>query len=415
MPCCDSLNTVSPRFYSEIFNGTSPERRHLAISSSVFNLFTRKDPTLFSGHVINKDGSERFRRYIPKGLNRNGRDNSRFVNTIENYPYPFVVNRLCWEFPCAVPSDWEAQFLQQPNNPRTVEDMKMALKLTVRKQGVFNLVFHPHGWIKSEQVVDIINYATETFGKRVKFLTFREAYDRLNKNLLAGNPLRNEEGGDNGVRIVDVDRDGYMDVVIGNSEVRKTRVWDPQKSTWSETGFVTNLSPRSFKARHAYDFGRRYGEFVTNPGSAGVNFVRVHLMSEISSLGVKRQISTYRYDDGEWIIDRPLQKLFSIALRPGQKHPDGRLVDVCFRQLNRHGSSVAFATRGVFDINSAKFKTSVWHWNAKPGEWVQLRAEIPARVSRELAKVGKGIRFADLDGSGDADIILSDKDGTHAC
>ena len=29
MPCCDSLNTVSPRFYSEIFNGTSPEGRHL--------------------------------------------------------------------------------------------------------------------------------------------------------------------------------------------------------------------------------------------------------------------------------------------------------------------------------------------------------------------------------------------------
>ena len=29
MPCCNSLNTVSPRFYSEIFNGTSPEARHL--------------------------------------------------------------------------------------------------------------------------------------------------------------------------------------------------------------------------------------------------------------------------------------------------------------------------------------------------------------------------------------------------
>lgn len=414
MPCCDSLNTVSPRFYSEIFNGTSPEGRHLAISSSVFNLFTKKDPTIFGGHVVDKDGTENFRKYIPKGLKRNGLDNSRFVNTIENYPYPFVVNRLCWEFPCAVPSDWEAQFLQKPNNPKTVEDMKLALKLTVRKKGVFNLVFHPHGWIKSEQVVDIIDYAVETFGKRVKFLTFREAYDRLNKNLLAGNPLRNEDGGDNGVRIVDVNRDGYMDVVIGNPKVRKTRVWNPDKSTWSETGFVTTLSPRTFKARHRYDFGRREGEFVTTPGSAGVNFVRVHLDSEISSLGVKRKISTYRFDDGEWIIDRPLQQLFSVALRPGQKHPDGHLVDVCFRQLNRHGSSVALATRGVFDINSAVFKTSVWHWNAKPGEWVPLRAEIPARVSKELAKIGNGIRFADLDGSGDADILLSDKDGTHA-
>src|SRR6267154_2478200 len=44
MPCCDSLNTVSPRFYSEIFNRTTDEGKFLSISSSVFNLFTPNDP-----------------------------------------------------------------------------------------------------------------------------------------------------------------------------------------------------------------------------------------------------------------------------------------------------------------------------------------------------------------------------------
>ena len=28
------------------------------------------------------------------------------VNFVENYPYPYVVNKLCWEFPCVTPSDW---------------------------------------------------------------------------------------------------------------------------------------------------------------------------------------------------------------------------------------------------------------------------------------------------------------------
>ena len=45
-------------------------------------------------------------------------------------------------------------------------------------------MFHPHGWIKSEQVVELIDHAVKTHGSKVKFLNFREALDRLNKNLL---------------------------------------------------------------------------------------------------------------------------------------------------------------------------------------------------------------------------------------
>ncbi len=38
MPCCDSMNSGSPRFFSEIFNRVSPQGRWLAIDSSVFTL-----------------------------------------------------------------------------------------------------------------------------------------------------------------------------------------------------------------------------------------------------------------------------------------------------------------------------------------------------------------------------------------
>ena len=64
-------------------------------------------------------GVERFRKYLPK--------DRTFVNTIEDYPYPYVIGGLCWEFPCRTPIDWEAQHLQTSNNPLTVGDWKAAV------------------------------------------------------------------------------------------------------------------------------------------------------------------------------------------------------------------------------------------------------------------------------------------------
>src|SRR5205085_1826478 len=78
MPCCDSLNTPSPRFYAEIFNQKTPTNNVLELDSSVFNLFTSNDPALPRELVVDSDGRDKFLKYIPA-------DRS-FVNTIENYP-----------------------------------------------------------------------------------------------------------------------------------------------------------------------------------------------------------------------------------------------------------------------------------------------------------------------------------------
>ena len=128
------------------------------------------------------------------------------MNTIENYPYPYVIGSLCWEFPCVVPSDWEAQHLQKPNNPKTLEDLKAALDPVVLKQGVFNLVFHPHGWIKTEQVVELIDHAVKKHGKKVKFLNFREAQERLNGTCSAAGLSASKDGTDNDVRLFDLEQ-----------------------------------------------------------------------------------------------------------------------------------------------------------------------------------------------------------------
>ena len=84
MPCCDSLNTVSPRFFSEIFNKTTERNNYLTIDTSVFQFFTSDDPDIPRELIVDKDGQDRFLKYMPKDRG--------FVNYIENYPYPYVIN-----------------------------------------------------------------------------------------------------------------------------------------------------------------------------------------------------------------------------------------------------------------------------------------------------------------------------------
>ena len=234
MPCCDSLNTLSPRFYTEIFNKTTAKGNFLLANSSVMQVFTSDDPALPRELVLDANGKEKFKKYLPA--------DRFFANSIENYPYPFVVDRLCWEVPCVAPSDWAAQHFHKPHNPQTVEDWKAALDCTVIKQGVYCLVFHPHNWIKPEQINELIDHAVTKHGKKVKFLNFREAVERLNKNVLGGQSLRDGKGKDNGVRLLDVNNDGFVDVVTGNKSKQETRFWRPEKSSWGQVPFPSRFT-----------------------------------------------------------------------------------------------------------------------------------------------------------------------------
>lgn len=191
-PCCDSLNTVSPSFYDGIFSRTTAEGRYLQIDSSVFMFFTGRDPELPRDRLLDASGAERFLKYLPKGNRFGGNVHDHFVNYIENYPYPWVINGVCWQIPCLAPSDWSAQHLQGKNNPITLDDWKAAIDLTVAKRGCFSLVFHPHGWIQPEQIVELIDHAVTAHGPKVRFLNFRETADRLNKAYCAGKTLRDQ-------------------------------------------------------------------------------------------------------------------------------------------------------------------------------------------------------------------------------
>ena len=194
MPCCDSLNTPSPRFYAEIFNKTTPKGNFLSIDSSVFNIFTPDDPELPRELVLDRDGQERFRKYLP--LDRS------FVNTIEDYPYPYVIGgsagsslrdaqRLAGPAPAQAeqPHDRAATGKRRSTAPWSSRASSTSSSIRTAGSG-------------TTQIVELIDHAVEKHGKKVKFLTFREAQERLNKNLLAGQPLRDPKTGeDNGVRL----------------------------------------------------------------------------------------------------------------------------------------------------------------------------------------------------------------------
>ncbi len=241
MPCCDSMNSVSPRFYDDIMGPLTPTGNILTSDSSVFQIFTADDPEL-PRELFANGNEKRFERYVPLGKD--------FVGTIENYPYPYLIGKQHWQFPCTVPSDWEAQYLQGKNNPRTVEDLKAALDATVAKQGLFVFVFHPHGWIENSQVVELVEYADATYGNKLKFLNMREVQERIDQNMLDRHPIRQLEGGKfSGTQIADVNGDGYMDVKIHSTAAR---IWQPESRTWVS---------RSFSKLVEKEFAKPEGDF----------------------------------------------------------------------------------------------------------------------------------------------------------
>jgi putative membrane-bound dehydrogenase-like protein len=395
VPCCDSLNTPSPRFYAEIFNKTTPAGNFLELDSSVFNLFTSADPELPRERVLDAEGRERFEKYVPR--------EREFVNTIENYPYPYVIGRLCWQFPCVVPSDWEAQFLQKPFNPQTVEDMKAAIDCTVAKQGVFNLVFHPHGWIRNDQVVELIDHAQKKHGKKVKFLTFHEARERLNKNFLGGHSLRDDKGQFNGVSVLDVNNDGYLDAVISNEHARSTRLWGTSSRRMFSTDFPVPL---------------------VEPGADGKlqeTQVRFGVVDERGSTGFFVQHGKWqglwRYAHPSWQqIGARTSALRSSALRsdllgePESKQRDRgnlRFVDfdcdgICELLVGNRQATEIYAIEA--DLRNAKGLREL-----APPVWRKLNITLPS-VTRAFGAAGgdAGLRLVDINEDGFDDVVFSD-------
>ncbi|MEX2559608.1 MAG: VCBS repeat-containing protein, partial [Pirellulales bacterium] len=298
------------------------------------------------------------------------------------------IGRLCWQFPCATPSDWQAQHLQQPNNPATVADMQAALDATVVKQGVFNLVFHPHGWIRNDQVINLIDHAVARHGGKVKFLTFREAQERLDAHLLAGQPLRAADGQDNGVRLIDLDADGWLDVVIGNEQLRQTRLWSPERREWIDGDFPALLTGAGGGA--APDAGARFG--IVRGG-------RVSLW--VSNEQVR---AAWTFDGRAWVPDKALLSGLELDGRPILMARQGRDLGVRLRDVDGDGRAECIV--GFSD------RQAVLGWDGANETWRPLPFGLPAGTAIVDGQ-GRdaGLRWVDVDEDGHDDLMFSDGSG----
>ncbi|HYE19409.1 MAG TPA: PVC-type heme-binding CxxCH protein [Tepidisphaeraceae bacterium] len=375
-PCCDSRNTVSPRLFAEIMNKTTDAGRFLKADSSVFNITTGNDPELPREIRFDPDGRERFRKYLPF---------ENFVNTIEDYPYPYVVQKGIWEFPCAVPSDWQAQNLHKPANPKTTEDWRRQLDATVIKRGVMTTVFHPYAWSTPAQHVELIDYAHKTYGKRVKFLTFKEAVERLEKNLLLGQGLRDKDGNDNGVRLLDVDNDGFMDVVLGNGKVSVTRNWSPASNRFDDVLFPA-ANDRLDLTRQSIRFG------VIDPSGAAA------FMTNNENVGY---YLTFRA--GRWEHWDHLGGLFARPTVAGK--------DTGLRFVDLDGDGTCEVVAGIIAPHGMGNEHSeVWGLDRNAGRWVRRPYKLPAGTGILDLAPGGALRLVDIDEDGCFDAIFSDAD-----
>src|SRR6185436_10639833 len=358
MPCCDSLNTPSPRFWEEIFNKTTEHGRFLTMDSSVFNITTPNDPSLPRELVIDADGRQKFKKFVPF---------ESFVNTIDDYPYPYVIGKLCWEMPCVTPSDWQAQNINKPMNPSTVADMKSAIDVTVLKQGGFFFVYHPHGWIANSQVVELIDHAVAKHGKKVKFLSFRECQERIDKNMLGGQPLRAENGADNGVRLIDLNDDGFIDVVIGNAKAKQTRVWSPKTNSWVAGDFPVIIDAKTH-------FG---------------------LISSSGAVSVIKPDAAFTFDGEKWVEDAML-----LAGLDGVQFEAVRL-----RDLNKDGRCEL--------IVGTPTQSAVYEYHPGEHRWIKRPFGLPEGTSIVDAQ-GRdaGLRFVDVDEDGVEDVLFSNEKGS---
>lgn len=380
MPCCDSMNSLTPRFLAEIFNRANSAGQFLSIDSSVLNITTKNDASLPRKLTIDADGKEKFRKYVPFPL---------YAAFIEDYPYPYQIGKAIWEFPFAAPSDWQGQnHFKTNSHPTVVVDWISGLDVAVKKQGVFTLLFHPHGWICSDQIIELIDYAEQKYGKKIKFLNFREAQKRLDKNLLADQPLRGADGQKNGVRLVDLNNDGYMDVVIGNDELRRTRVWNPKKRKWSETDFPIQLLER--KEGKCFDADARFGVLQKS------GFVSFIVRDETFS-------GAWDFNGKKWVENKSLLNGLNESGQPVLTRRNGASAGFRLRDLDNDGRCEV--------IISDDKQNAVFHWSPQEKSWRKLPFALPDTV-RITDTPGRdlGVRFVDVNEDGFADVLFSNED-----
>jgi len=196
--------------------------------------------------------------------------------------------------------------------------------------------------------------------------------------------------------IIDADRDGWSDVFIANDTVQNFFFHNLGDGTFEEVGEI---------------YGLAYGSDGNATGAMGVDvghfrndqnlgFMIGNFANEMTSVYVSQDDPSFFVDDaiGEG-IGAPSRRALTFGLFLFDYDLDGRL-DML--QANGHIEDEI----NKMDPSQTFRQAAQLFWNAGIG---QMAGFIPAKTVGDLTKeiVGRGASYADIDGDGDLDVVLT--------
>src|SRR5205085_11619553 len=182
-----------------------------------------------------------------------------------------------------------------------------------------------------------------------------------------------------GVRLLDLDNDGYLDVVIGNERMQRTRVWNAKQNGWAETDFPTQL--------------------------AGVQFGIVRRDGHASAIKVAQAAGSltagaWHFENGNWSEDKTV--LNGLKLEGQTVLTTRENIDrgVRLRDVDNDGRCELLVGNDT--------QNAVFGWAESEKTWKKLSYSLPSGASIVDAQgLDNGLRFVDVNEDGFPDVLFS--------